>query len=97
MAGTPNTFLSYGPESLRDHDLRLWSSNLPEPPEDLFETCDFDLDGGEADFLRDRFAISAKSSLLNELAVGGGERNEQWPWQIVAQNISDAKIGRAHV
>ncbi len=89
MAGTPNTFLSYGPESLRDHDLRLWSSNLPEPPEDLFETCDFDLDGEEADFLRDRFAISAKSSLLNELAIDGGDRIEQWPWQIGARNISD--------
>lgn len=88
VMGSQATFLSYGPESLKDHDLKLWSSSLPKPPENLFEEATFALTLKEADFLRDRIASSAKSSLLNELARSGKPFNQDWPWQVSESTIS---------
>ncbi|OOO17835.1 hypothetical protein EFR00_28520 [Rhizobium sophoriradicis] len=90
MMGSQATFLSYGPESLKDHDLKLWSSSLPKPPENLFEEATFALTLKEADFLRDRIASNAKSSLLNELARSGKPFNQDWPWQVSESTISES-------
>ncbi|PDT39364.1 MULTISPECIES: DUF6361 family protein [Sinorhizobium] len=88
MMGSQATFLSYGPESLKDHDLKLWSSSLPKAPEDLFEQATFALTLKEADFLRDRIASNAKPSLLNELARTGKPFSQDWPWQVGESTIS---------
>ena len=82
--------LSYGPDSLKDHDLKLWSSNLPKPPANLLDQTTFALVDGEADFLRDRIESHAGSSLLNELARKGKSFTEDWPWQISEDTMSDA-------
>ncbi len=88
MMGSQATFLSYGPESLKDHDLKLWSSSLPKAPENLFEEATFALTLKEADFLRDRISSNAKSSLLNELARTGKPFSQDWPWQVSESTIS---------
>ena len=88
MMGSQATFLSYGPESLKDHDLKLWSSSLPKAPEDLFEQATFALTLKEADFLRDRIASNAKPSLLNELARTGKPFSPAWSWQVGESTIS---------
>ncbi|MFA1677369.1 DUF6361 family protein [Rhizobium mongolense] len=88
MMGSQATFLSYGPESLKDHDLNLWSSSLPKAPENLFEEATFALTLKEADYLRDRIASNAKLSLLNELARTGTPFSQDWPWQVSESTIS---------
>lgn len=90
LAGSHSTFMSYGPESLKDHDLKLWSSNLPKPPADFLVQTSFALAGGEADFLRDRIESHAGASLLNELARKGRSFTEDWPWQVSEDTISNA-------
>ncbi|MCB4859161.1 DUF6361 family protein [Sphingobium sp. PNB] len=90
LPGSHSTFLSYGPESLKDHDLKLWSSNLPKPPANLLNQASFALADGEADFLRDRIESHAGSSLLNELARKGKSFADDLPWQIAEDTISDA-------
>lgn len=90
LTGSHSTFLSYGPESLKDHDLKLWASNLPKPPGSLFDEASFTLGDGEADFLRDRIERNAGPSLMNELARKGKSFVEDWPWQISEDTISDA-------
>lgn len=90
LAGSHSTFMSYGPESLKDHDLKLWSSNLPKPPADFLVQTSFALAGGEADFLRDRIVSHAGASLLNELARKGRSFTEDWPWQVSEDTISNA-------
>ncbi|MBB5221066.1 hypothetical protein HNP73_000987 [Amaricoccus macauensis] len=89
LAGNQATFLSYGPESLKDHDLRLWSTGLPNAPENLFEQTNFRLLPEEVDFLRDRIAGSAKASLLNELAAKQKNFSEDWAWQVREDTVSD--------
>lgn len=89
LAGNQATFLSYGPESLKDHDLRLWCTGLPKAPENLFEQTNFKLLPSEADFLRDRIASSAKASLLNELASKQKNFSEDLAWQISEDSVSD--------
>ncbi|WP_413712618.1 DUF6361 family protein [Rhizobium sp. Rhizsp82] len=88
MMGSQATFLSYGPESFKDHDLKLWSSNLPKVPANLFEEATFALTLKEADFLRDRIASNAKPTLLNELARTGKPFSQDWPWQVSESTIS---------
>ncbi|TIU28628.1 MAG: hypothetical protein E5W27_05045, partial [Mesorhizobium sp.] len=83
-------FLSYGPESLKDHDLKLWASNFPKPPGDLFDQAAFALSREEGDFLRDRIASKARPSLLNELARKGKVYAEDWPWQVGEDTMSDS-------
>ncbi|BCH19658.1 DUF6361 family protein [Mesorhizobium sp. L-2-11] len=90
LPGTQATFLSYGPESLKDHDLKLWASNFPKPPGDLFDQAAFALSREEGDFLRDRIASKARPSLLNELARKGKSYAEDWPWQVSEDTMSDA-------
>lgn len=90
MPGTQSAFLSYGPESLKDHDLKLWTRDLPKAPEDLFQRASFALARGEADFLRDRIASNARSSLLNELALKGKSFDEGQPWLIDEDTMSDS-------
>jgi len=90
LPGSQATFLSYGPESLKDHDLKLWSPDLPKPPADLFGKTNFALTEDEAGFLRDRIECNAKHSLLNELARKGKPYAEDWPWQVSAGGVSDA-------
>lgn len=89
LPGTQATFLSYGPESLKDHDLKLWASSLPEAPHDLFENATFSLTQKEAGFLRDRLASNANPSLLNELAGKEKRYMEDWPWQVSEDPMSD--------
>lgn len=89
LAGNQATFLSYGSESLKDHDLRLWCTSLPDVPEKLFEQVNFKLLTKEADFLRDRIAASAKTSLLNELASKQKKFSEDWAWQVHEDSVSD--------
>lgn len=89
LAGNQATFLSYGQEGLKDHDLRLWCTSLPKPPENLFEQTNFKLLDKEADFLRDRIAGSAKASLLNELASKQKNFSEDWAWQVREDTVSD--------
>ena len=89
LAGNQATFLSYGRESLKDHDLRLWCTSLPDVPEKLFEQANFKLLPKEADFLRDRIAASAKTSLLNELASKQKSFSEDWAWQVHEDLVSD--------
>lgn len=81
MMGSQATFLSYGPEMFKDHDLKLWSSSLPKAPANLFEEATFALTPKEADFLRDPIASNAKPSLLNELSATGKSFSQDWPWQ----------------
>ncbi|ARM14765.1 MULTISPECIES: DUF6361 family protein [Rhizobium] len=88
MMGSQTTFLSYGPESFKDHDLKLWSSSLPKAPANLFEEATFALTLKEADFLRDRISSNAKPSLLNELARTGKPFSQDWPWQVSEGTIS---------
>ncbi|UWU19534.1 DUF6361 family protein (plasmid) [Rhizobium sullae] len=88
MMGSQATFLSYGPEIFKDHDLKLWSSSLPKAPANLFEEATFALTLKEADFLRDRIASNAKPSLLNELAGAGKSFSQDWPWQVSESTIS---------
>ncbi|AYG68164.1 DUF6361 family protein [Rhizobium sp. CCGE531] len=88
MMGSQATFLSYGPEIFKDHDLKLWSSSLPKAPANLFEEATFALTPKEADFLRDRIASNAKPSLLNELAATGKSFSQDWPWQVSESTIS---------
>lgn len=88
--GTQATFLSFGPESLKDHDFKLWTSSLPAAPEALFQETEFALTKEEADFLRDRIASSAKKSLFNELAHKKKFYSEDWPWQVSEDTISAA-------
>jgi hypothetical protein len=83
LSGSHSTFLSYGPESLKDHDLKLWASNLPKAPANLLDEASFTLEKGEADFLRDRLESHAANSLLNELARKGKTFTEDWPWQVM--------------
>lgn len=92
LAGNQAAFLSYGPESLKDHDLRLWAPGLPDRPEKLFEKTDFTLRPKEADFLRDRIAASAKTSLMNELASKQKNFNKDWVWQVEKDSVSDRNI-----
>lgn len=89
LAGNQATFMSYGPESLKDHDIKLWANGLPKKPDDLFTQANFRLLPVEADFLRDRLATSAKGSLLNELAQMGKTHSEDWAWQVGEGAISD--------
>lgn len=88
LAGNQSTFLSYGPESLKDHDLKLWAKGLPDPPPDLFDAAKFKLLQNEADFLRDRIASSAKASLLHELSIKTKIFSEDCAWQIREDTIS---------
>ncbi|MBA8853439.1 hypothetical protein FHW20_004420 [Ochrobactrum intermedium] len=88
LAGSQATFLSYGPESLKDHDLKLWAPTLPKAPGNLFDEATFALTLEEADFLRDRIAGNAKPTLLNELARTGETYSQDWPWQVDEGNIS---------
>ncbi|WP_026187703.1 DUF6361 family protein [Ensifer sp. BR816] len=88
MMGSQATFLSYGPEIFKDHDLKLWSSSLPKAPANLFEETTFALTLKEADFLRDRIANNAKPSLLNELSATGKSFSQDWPWQVSESTIS---------
>ncbi|MER8460721.1 DUF6361 family protein [Mesorhizobium sp. M0482] len=90
LPGNQATFHSYGPESLKDHDLKLWTSNLPKPPGNLFDKTAFALTRGEADFLRDRIASNARASLLNELARKAKSFAEDWPWQVSEDTVSDS-------
>lgn len=87
--GNPASFLAYGPESIKDHDLKLWAPSLPNRPENLFEQTDFSLRPEEADFLRDRIAASAEKSLLNELASKQKDFSEDWAWQVHEDTVSD--------
>lgn len=90
MMGSQTTLLSYGPESLKDHDLKLWSSSLPKAPANLFEEATFALTRREADFLRDRISSNAKPSLLNELARTEKPFSQDWPWQLSEGTISQS-------
>lgn len=90
LPGSQSTFLSYGPESLKDHDLKLWAPNLPKAPANLMDDASFTLEKGEADFLRDRLESHAANSLLNELARKGKTFTEDWPWQVGVDTISDS-------
>ena len=89
LSGSQATFLSYGPESLKDHDLQLWASGIPDRPDDLFEKADFKLFEKEAAFLRDRLAIKARTSLLNELARKEKSIVAEWPWHVAEDTVSD--------
>ena len=89
LPGSQSTFLSYGPESLKDHDLKLWAPNLPKAPANLMDDASFTLERGEVDFLRDRLESHAANSLLNELARKGKTFTEDWPWQVGVDTISD--------
>ena len=89
LAGNPATFLSYGQESLKDHDLKLWRTGLPKAPENLFKETNFTLTPNEAEFLRDCIAGSAKASLLNELASKQKSFGEDWAWQVHDDSVSD--------
>lgn len=90
FSGTQATFLSYGPESLKDHDLSLWATGLPDPPDDLFERTDFTLLDAEVGFLRDRLASNASTSLLHELARKNKAFSEDWPWQVSENTVSQS-------
>tara|TARA_R110002124_G_scaffold159631_2_gene326894 strand:+ start:876 stop:2042 length:1167 start_codon:yes stop_codon:yes gene_type:complete len=92
LTGTQATFLSYGPDSLKDHDLKLWASGIPDRPANLFEKTNFRLLQSETAFLRDRLAAKAKASLLNELARKEQPFIERWPWQVSEDTISKANI-----
>jgi len=89
LAGNQATFLSYGPESLKDHDLKLWAAGLPEAPDNLFKKIDFRLREKEIAFLRDRIAAKAKASLLNELAIKEKAFKDDWPWEVSDDAISN--------
>lgn len=90
LTGSQATFLAYGPESLKDHDLKLWASSLPKAPGNLFDEATFALTQEEADFLRDRVASNAKPTLLNELARTGKPYSQDWPWQLNENTISSS-------
>ena len=90
LPGSQSTFLSYGPESLKDHDLKLWAPNLPKPPANLMDDASFALEKGEAEFLRDSLENHAGKSLLTELARKGKSFSEDWPWQVSGDTISDS-------
>lgn len=93
LMGSQATFLAYGPESLKDHDLKLWASSLPKAPKGLFDQVTFALTKEEADFLRDRLASSAKLTLLNELARTGQQHTQEWPWQVSGNAVSSTNRG----
>ena len=88
LTGSQAVFMSYGPESLKDQDLKLWASSLPEAPADLFSLASFTLTLAESEFLRDRLANNAKFSLLNELSLQNKSYVEDFPWQAIEGTIS---------
>jgi hypothetical protein len=88
--GAPTMFLSYGPDDLKDHDLSFWAPRFPDPPADLFRTTDFALLPEETAFLRGRLAVNAKASLLNELALKQKCFDEEWPWQVSENTVSES-------
>ena len=68
-------------EGFEDLQSGSWHPGLPPAPADLLETATFSLTGDEAQFIRDRLAASARTSLLNWLA--GQSENGQcaYIWQ----------------
>lgn len=90
MSGTQATFLSYGPESMKDYDFKLWASSLPDRPKDLFETASFRISEKEGAFLRDRITAKAGKSLFAELMHTGRSFDEDWPWEINDPAVSAA-------
>lgn len=58
----------------------LWSPGLPGAPDDLLEKATFRLTPEESSFLRDRLAVSARDSLLNELAQAGDRSGADAIW-----------------
>jgi hypothetical protein len=68
-------------EGFEDFQSGSWHPGLPPAPADLLETASFSLTGDEAQFIRDRLAASARTSLLNWLA--GQSENGQcvYIWQ----------------
>ena len=68
-------------EGFEDLQSGSWHPGLPPAPADLLEAASFSLTGDEAQFIRDRLAASARTSLLNWLA--GQSENGQcaYIWQ----------------
>ncbi|MDW9362514.1 hypothetical protein GYB70_12985 [Sinorhizobium meliloti] len=88
MSGTQRSCLAFGPDSLNDRDMPIWSPSLPERPADLYEETTFNLTTEEAEFLRDRIATRAHRSLFAELAGTGETFQEDWVWRLTHKAIS---------
>jgi hypothetical protein len=58
----------------------MWAPSLPAAPNDLLEEATFRLTPEEGGFLRDRLAVSARESLLNELAQSGDRAQATAIW-----------------
>lgn len=69
----------YPPDT--DRQEAPWHPDLPEPPEDLFQTAAFTLGDDEARFLRQRIVETNPDSLLAELMRYDGHANVAYVWQ----------------
>jgi hypothetical protein len=60
---------------------RLGMADLPPIPTDLLSTTTFDLDRGEAEFLRGRIAATTGNSILAWLAINEPASDADWIWE----------------
>lgn len=92
QGGTARTYLSHGPESLRDRDHLLWSAVIPKAPNGYLKSSDFNLSTDEANFLRGRLAAEVSGTLLGELANTGERFAGDWPWELDHPAISQQSV-----